>query len=238
MKLSNPVASLISVPVELNYDENIGPAEEGSVYKLNVQPVIPMSLSEDWNLISRTILSFIDQDDVPAAGMGESGFGDVVQSIFFSPKEPTSSGWIWGAGPVLLLPTASDAKLGGEKWGAGPTAVFLKQEGSWTYGFLANHIESFAGESNRPDVSATFFQPFVSYLYGPSKTTFVLNAEMTQDWENNETSLPVNFQIKQMLKVGDQIMQAGIGARYWVDSASNGPDGWGLRVSLTFLFPK
>ena len=117
-KLANPVASLISVPAQANYDGNIGPAEEGSVWRINIQPVIPMALTDNWNLISRTILPVIDQQDIPVAGSGASGLGDIVQSFFFSPATPTSGGLIWGVGPVLLLPSASDAALGGGRSGA------------------------------------------------------------------------------------------------------------------------
>ena len=236
-KLANPVASLISVPIQANYDENIGPNEDGSVWRINIQPVIPISLNEDWNLISRTILPIIDQDDVPLDGMGESGIGDVLQSLFFSPKEPGERGWIWGAGPVFLLPTASDDMLGGEKWGIGPTGVLLKQDGPWTYGALANHVASIAGDDDREDVNATFVQPFLTYIT-KTKTTFGLNAEMTYDWEGEEWSIPLNATVSQLLKVGDQIIQVGVGARYWADSPDNGPQGWGARVQLTFLFPK
>ncbi len=236
-KLSNPVASLISVPIQANYDENIGPNEKGSVWRINVQPVIPFSLNSEWNLISRTIIPVIDQDDAPVVGMGESGLGDIVQSLFFSPKKPTAGGLIWGLGPVVLLPTASDDALGGEKWGGGPTAVLLKQEGPWTFGLLVNHIESFAGEDDRPDISASFMQPFVSYIT-KTKTTLGLNTESTYDWESNQWTVPVNLTVNQMLKVGSQIIQVGGGVRYWADSPENGPEGWGYRLQLTFLFPK
>lgn len=235
-KLANPVASLISVPIQANYDENIGLNDQGSQWRINVQPVVPITLNDDWNLISRTIVPIIDQDDIPLKGMGESGVGDVVQSLFLSPKEPTDSGWIWGAGPVLLLPTATDDALGAEKWGAGPTAVALKQKGPWTYGALVNHIESLEGDG-RADVSATFVQPFLTYIT-KTKTTIALNTESTYNWETEEWAAPVNFNVLQLLKVGDQIIQLGVGARYWAESPTGGPEGWGARVQLTFLFPK
>ncbi len=236
-KLANPIASLISVPIQANYDENIGPAEEGSVWKINIQPVIPFTLNENWNLISRTILPVIDQQDVPIDGAGESGIGDTVQSLFFSPGEPTSGGLIWGVGPVFLFPTASDEALGSEKWGIGPTAVALKQAGAWTFGGLTNHIESIAGEDNRADLRATFMQPFVSYITR-TKTTIGLNVECTYDWENEEWSVPVNVTVNQLLKVGKLPLQIGAGVRYWADSPENGPEDWGGRLQLTFLFPK
>jgi len=117
------------MPLQLNFDDNIGPLDQGSRVTLNIQPVIPITLNEDWNLISRTILPVISQKDIFPGSGSQSGLGDTIQSLFFSPAEPTASGWIWGAGPAFLLPTASDDLLGTGKWGAGPTAVALKQQG-------------------------------------------------------------------------------------------------------------
>ena len=235
-KLANPVAALISVPVQYNYDTDYGVNDDGAKQYINVQPVIPVSISEDWNMISRTIVPLIDQRDLPS-GTDESGLGDVVQSLFFSPKAPTRQGIIWGAGPVALIPTATDEVLGSRKWGAGPTAVALKQTGPWTVGFLGNHIWSFAGDDDRADISATFLQPFVSYIT-KTKTTIGLVSESTYDWENDEWSIPVIPQVAQLFKVGSQIMQLSVGAKYWADSPDNGPEGWGARVQLTFLFVK
>jgi hypothetical protein len=237
MQLANPIASLISLPIQANFDEGFGPDhKDGKKWQINVQPVIPISISEDWNLISRTIVPLIDMNDMPAIG-SESGVGDITQSLFFSPKAPTAGGLIWGVGPVFLLPTASKDTLGGEQWGAGPTGVVLKQQGPWTIGLLANHIESFAGADGRSDVSATFLQPFASYVTR-TKTTFVLNTESTYNWETKEWTVPINFTVAQLFKVGTQIMQAGAGVRYWAQSTDASADDWGLRFQLTFLFPK
>ena len=100
-QLANPIAALISVPIQMNYDENYGTDDAGSILRTNVQPVIPISMNDDWNMISRTILPIVDQNDVPSAGVSEFGLGDTVQSLFFSPKAPAASGWIWGVGPVF-----------------------------------------------------------------------------------------------------------------------------------------
>ena len=189
-------------------------------------------------MISRTIVPIVNQKNIPVQGSNESGLGDIVQSLFFSPKAPTSDGWIWGVGPVLMLNSASDDTLGSGKWGVGPSLIALKQDGALTYGMLANHIESFAGDKGRSYVSASLVQPFVAFVIDTTKTTLSLNSESTYDWSNRQWSVPVNAGVYQMLKVGDQIMQAGVGARYWADSPENGPDGWGLRMQLTFLFAK
>jgi hypothetical protein len=236
-KLANPIASLISVPLQYNYDNYSGLNDHASVSRLNIQPVIPFSLNENWNLITRTIVPVIDQQDFPLKDMNKSGLGDIMASQFFSPKSPTAGGWIWGAGPVELLPTATSDMLGGEKWGIGPTAVVLKQTGPWTVGLLANHIWSVAGDDDRADVNATFLQPFVSYIT-KTKTTIGLNTESTYDWESEEWSVPVIAQVAQLFKIGPQILQLSVAGKYWAESPDNGPEGWGLRVQLTFLFPK
>lgn len=234
-KLSNPVANLISVPLQYNYDENYGADDEGSKSILNIQPVAPFALSDKWNVITRTIVPLVDADDVPS-GTSESGLGDIQASQFFSPM-PEPGGWIWGVGPIELFPTASDEVLGGEKWGAGPTFVVLKQEGSWTYGMLANHVWSFAGDDDRSDISSSFMQPFLAYLT-KTHTTLTLNTESTYDWKGEEWGVPVNAIVSQMLKIGKMPISVAIGARYWADSPDNGPEDWGVRAVLTLLFPK
>lgn len=235
-KLSNPIASLISVPFQLNYDHGYGPLD-GDKTTLNIQPVIPISLNADWNLISRTILPVTYQDDIAGPSGSQFGLGDIVQSFFLSPSKPTDGGLIWGAGPVFLIPTATDNLLGGEKWGAGPTVVALKQDGPWTYGVLANHIWSFAGNEDRNDISNTFLQPFLSYTT-PTAWTFALNTESTYDWKAKEWSVPINLTVSKLVKVNEQPISLTAGLRYWAAAPDNGPEGLGVRLGLTFLFPK
>lgn len=234
-QLSNPVADLISVPFQLNYDENFGADDAGSRTVLNIQPVIPFSLNSSTNLISRTIVPLAWNNDIGASD--DSGLGDIVQSFFFSPKKPTDGGLIWGVGPVFLLPTASDPSLGSEKWGAGITGVALKQSGPWTYGALANHIWSFAGDEDRADINATFVQPFLSYTT-PRATTFSINTETTYDWEAEQWSVPINASVSQLTSIGKRPVSVFAGVRYWADSPDNGPEDWGFRIGATLLFPK
>ncbi len=235
-QLSNPVASLISVPFQLNYDSGYGP-EDGYRVTLNFQPVIPITLNDEWNLISRTILPIITQEDVAGPSGTQSGLGDTTQSFFFSPKAPGLGGIIWGAGPALLLPTGTDDLLGSGKWGAGPTAVALKQSGPWTVGILANHIWSFAGEQDRAKVNSTYLQPFLSYTT-PDAWTFGINTESTYDWTTESWSVPINLTVAKLVKFGEQPVSFTVGARYWAETPESGPDGWGFRGVVTFLFPK
>jgi hypothetical protein len=232
-QLQNPVASLISVPFQNNFDFNMGPNDDGFKYTLNFQPVIPVSLGKDWNLIIRTIVPIISQDDV-IPGTSQCGLGDIVQSLFFSPKKP-AGGMIIGFGPVFLWPSGTDPFLGSEKWGAGPTGLVLKQTGGWTYGLLFNHIWSYAGEADRNYVSATFLQPFISYTT-KTKTTFGLNTESSYDWHNSQWTVPINFSISQLVKIGKMPVSLALGAKVYAESPSGGPD-WGLRFVITPLFP-
>lgn len=244
-KLSNPIANLISVPLQSNWDFGIkAPDEVKKIpglhfrnayrYTLNVQPVIPVSISKDWNLIIRTIVPLIHAESPIKELDNRGGFGDIVQSFFFSPKALTSDGWIWGAGPVFLYPSGTDG-LSARKWGAGPTAVLLKQEKGWTYGILANHIWSVSGPG-LDDISSTYLQPFLTYTT-KTHTTTALNTESTYDWENSEWTVPINLTVAQLLKIGGMPMQFQVGGRYYAAKPDGGPD-WGLRFTVTLLFPK
>ena len=234
-QLSNPVASLISVPFQFNYDEGFGP-DDGERVTLNIQPVVPISLNDDWTMISRTILPVIWQNDIAGPSGEQSGLGDITQSLFFSPKNPGPSGIIWGVGPAFLVPTGTDDLLGTGKWGAGPTAVVLKQINGWTVGALANHIWSFAGDGDRADVNSTFIQPFLSYTT-PDAWTFGVNTESTYNWETEDWSVPINLFVSKLVKFDQQPVSFTAGVRYWAESPDSGPDGLGFRGVVTFLFP-
>lgn len=237
-ELQNPVASLISVPFQSNYDGEIGPARGGRRFTVNIQPVIPFSLSPEWNIISRTILPVVTQTNI-APGLGtQTGLSDTVQSLFLSPAKLGPAGIIWGIGPVLLLPTGTNDLLSLRQWGAGPTAVVLKQMGGWTFGMLANHIWSYAdAKFGAQDVSATFLQPFISYTT-PDAWTFTVNTETTHDWRANAWIVPINTIISKLIKVGNQPISINAGLRYYAASPSSGPHGFGGRLVLVFLFPK
>jgi hypothetical protein len=221
-ELANPISSLISVPFQYNYQQSIGPARDGT--------------NADWNLISRTIVPVTGQNDIFPGSGHQFGLGDTLQSFFFSPKAPGPGSIIWGLGPALNLPTGTDALLGTQKWGAGPTAVVLTQQQGWTVGVLANHIWSFAGDNNRADVNSTFLQPFLAYTTKQA-TTFTLSSQSTYDWTGNQWTVPIIGQMSQVLKLGDQPISIGASVVRWIDTPENGPHGWGAQATLTFLFP-
>lgn len=235
-QLSNPVASLISVPLQLNGDFNYG-TEDGTRVNLNIQPVIPSSISENWNVITRVIVPITSQNDIAGDSGHQFGLGDITPSFFFSPKVPTAGGIVWGVGPAFLLPTATDDLLGTGKWGIGPTAVILKQTANgWTYGALVNQIWSVGGQSGRADVSSMYFQPFLAKGLGKGRT-LGFNFESTYDWKAANWGVPFNVSYSKVMKWGDQLVSVSGGARVWIETPGKGPD-YGVRFGLTLLYPQ
>lgn len=235
-KLANPLASMIVVPVEMNADTGFGPAD-GDRYDVKFKPIIPFELNDNWNLITRTIIPVVYQNDVFGPSGEQFGLGDTTTSLFFSPTDSGIDGLIWGAGPFFLLPTATDEYLGGEKWGAGPTALVAKKTGSTTVGFLGSHVWSFAGSGDRADINATFLQPFVTYRFS-GVWSLGLTTETTYDWKNDIWSVPIDLTLSKLVKFGKQPVNLTAGVRYWAETPAGGPDRWGARVGLTFVFPK
>jgi len=231
-QLSNPVASLISVPLKFDYDSDIGAGDDGISRTWTIQPVIPISLNENWNLISRTIIPFSSNTNTPSGSGSISGLRDVTQSFFFSPKNPTANGLIWGAGPVFQIPSGSD--LSSDTWGAGVTGLVLKQQNGWTYGALASQIWDVSGNV---EINTTFLQPFLSYTT-PTSWTYGLNTESTYNGVTKDWSVPINLTVAKLVKFGNQPVSLLGGVRYWATSPDSGPEGWAARLQVTFLFPK
>ena len=236
-ELSNPVADLITIPIQMNYDRGIGLQGDGWKLQTNIQPVIPFHLNDNWNLITRTIIPVTYQDDIFPGSGSDFGLGDINMSLFFSPKEPTSGGLIWGAGPVLLFPTATESLLGGKKWGAGPALVALTMRGQWTLGLLANHLWSYAGDSDRPDISNTFVQPFAAYTT-PSAWTFSVQSETTYNWEIEKWSVPINVAVSKLVWWGKLPVSLQVGVGYWLESPEVAAEGWRFRLQANFVLPK
>jgi hypothetical protein len=236
----NPIAAMISVPFQNNTNFNVGPQDKTQNI-LNIQPVIPVDLNAEWNLVTRTIIPVISQPEfVPGQGR-TNGIGDIQFSAFFSPKAPTESGWIWGAGLIAQLDTATDDALGADKWGLGPTAVALKMEGPWVYGGLINNVWSVAGDDDRPDINNMLIQPFVNYNFPDKPGRYLTFAPIiTANWEANSDdrwTVPVGLGIGQITKWGKQPVNLQASAYANVEKPRNGAD-WQLRLQAQFLFPK
>ncbi|HTE24594.1 hypothetical protein [Flavitalea sp.] len=234
-KLANPVASLISMPFQNNTDVGIG-TYNGSKNTLNIQPVIPIKLTPNLNLIGRVVLPVITQHNITAETTKESGFSDAVVSAFLSPAEP-KNGIVWGAGPAFLVPTATNDLLGSKKFGIGPTALILKQTHGWTFGALINQIWSVAGDDVRADVSQMFVQPFIVHNW-KSGAGVGLNADITQNWEATTSSVFIIPSVSGVTKLGKQIVSISVGPRIQVVAPNNNKADLGVRATVVFVFPK
>jgi hypothetical protein len=234
-QLSNPIASLVSVPFQFNWALPVGP-EGDTRFILNVQPVMPFSVSENWNMIARLIVPFVGQPPLAEGGVAASGIGDALTSIFFSPK---SGPVIWGVGPVLSLPSTSQKTLGTGKWSAGPTFVVLKQQGKFTYGALVNQVWSFGGNETRSDVNQFFLQPFLAYVT-PTAVTISVNSEAVFNWEadsGRRATIPINLAVSKVATFGVFPASYQLGTGFYVKTPDGRPD-WQLRFALTLLLPK
>lgn len=235
-KLANPVANLISVPIQYTWTTGFGPAESDQ-NRIIVQPVIPVSLNDNWNLIIRTIMPlYIDQQSPIIGGQDVSGTGDILQSFFFSPKALTKSGWVWAVGPAFNYSTASKSELGSGKWSAGPTGLLLKQQNGFSYGILSNQLWSFAGSGNKSDVSALYLQPFLSHT-SKKHTTIGLSTQSTYNWEADQWNVPVFLSVSQLTKINNKPISFSLSYFNYVEAPQFGPD-WGMQFTVTLLYPK
>jgi hypothetical protein len=231
-KAQNPVADMMSFPFQDNMNFGYGP-NDGMQNVMNFQPVIPLRLNKDWNLITRTIAPLIYQPWPEY----EFGLGDIQFTPFFSPAK--SSKFIWGAGPVFQFPTATDEILGTGKWTVGPSGVGLLMEGPWVAGLLAQNVWSYAGDSDRKDVNAFLAQPFINYNFEKGwYLTFspIITANWKADKGSDVWTVPLGLGFGKIFRIGKLPFNGNISAFYNVAKPEVGPD-WTLRVQLALLLP-
>ena len=186
-------------------------------------------------LITRTIIPVMYAESPDKDGPSKSGLGDIKSTIYFSPVEPIG-GWFWGLGPGLIFPSATDSTLGSEKWSGGPTGALVRQDGGWTLVFLAGQAWSFAGNQSRTKLNTTFLQPQVSYTT-KKETSFGVSSQSSYDWVSGEWTMPLEFSVSQLVKLGKQSVSLGVAWRTYVKRYEGGPN-WGLGFTMAFLFPK
>jgi hypothetical protein len=232
----NPVADLISLPFQNN--ALFGQGRDDSVaYNLNIQPVIPMNVTEDWNWIHRAIIpiNYLPSTD---HGIGSTGgLGDIQYQGYLSPAKPGKI--IWGLGPVVQFPSATDERLGTEKWAMGPGLVALTMDGPWVVGCLVNNIWSFCGDGGRRDVNLMTIQPIINYNL-PKGWYLSSVPVITANWEADSSdrwTVPLGGGIGKVLKIGKQPVNIKFQGFYNVVSPSNGAD-WSLQLQIQLLFPK
>jgi hypothetical protein len=236
-KAQNPVSDLIAVPIEHNFNFDVG--MDGDIQHVTVSsPVLPVKLNKKWILINRAIIPAIYQP-LLAPGVGdEFGLGDINFTTFLSPRE-TSSGTTWGVGPSLTIPSASNEVLGTEKWLLGPAFVVFKDIGSWSTGLLISNAWSIGGESDRADVNAGFMQPWFYYNF-PSGAYIFYEPVITVDWEadsGERWTVPLGIGVGKITTIGTQYVNVQIAAFYNVETPTGGAE-WTIRPQISFLFPK
>ncbi len=233
LALANPVANLISVPFQNNTVWGIG-ENNGSQNVLNIQPVIPIGLTKGINMINRVIVPVISQFNVTPDGTSQNALADIQYSIFFSPKV---SKVIWGVGPIMSIPTATNTYLGSGRFSIGPTGVLLYQTNGWTMGALINQFWSVGGNPDRGNQTQGYLQPFLGYAW-KSGGGFTLNAEMTQNWKVKRTQTYMNFVFSGLTKLGKFPVQFAVGPRIPIAALPQLKGYFGVRAVMTFLFPK
>lgn len=230
----NPVADLISVPFQQNFLFTEG--DNDLIWNLNIQPVVPFGVHEEWNLITRTIVPVLAFENAPSP-FDSFGLGDVTMSLFLSPVR--GKRFTWGMGPIFSFPTATEDIFGSEKWGVGPSAVGLVMTGPWVLGVTANNLWSFAGEEDRQDVNALLIQPFVNYNYDAGWfATF--SPIITADWEapNGEAwTVPLGGGVGRVFPLGARPINASLQGYYNIEHPTGGPE-WSIRFSVSLLFPR
>jgi hypothetical protein len=232
----NPIANLISVPLENDFDPQTGYKNEDS-YVLEMKPVVPFRLSNDWNLITRTVIPIIQVPDLTPNVSGVSGLGDVELSLFFSPAK--AGPIIWGAGPAISIPTATQDILGTKKLSVGPAVVVLRSQGHWLFGTLIQNLFSVAGPSERPDVNQMLIQPFVNYnlRHGWYLTSSPI---ITANWEAtpaNTWTVPVGGGVGKIVHFGK--LPVSVYTQFFRNTSfPESTSHWSARFEMTFLFPK
>ena len=233
--VQNPIANLISLPLQNNTDFNFGPQDE-TLNTLNVQPVWPFEISDNWNLITRTIVPIVSQPGLTSGQSRETGLGDTTFTGFFSPKG--SGKWIWGAGPVVLIPTNTDSRLGADEWGVGASVVVLTMPGNWVVGSLVSNVWDI-GASAGNEVNFFTWQYFVNYNMdgGWYLTSAPIN---TANWEaesGQKWTVPVGGGAGRVFRIGKQPINASAQYFYNLEHPDQVGD-WSLRLQLQFMFPK
>jgi hypothetical protein len=237
-KTQNPVADLISIPLQNNFNFGVGP-NNVTQYVGNLQPVIPIKITEEWNLITRTILPIINQPS-PAPGVSSNfGLGDLNPTFFLSPGKPGAL--IWGVGPTFTLPTATDTALGSGKWSMGPAAVVLTMQGPWVLGVLANQQWSVAGDDGRRSVSQLLIQPFVNYNH-PDGWYLTSSPVITANWmadSGDQWTVPLGGGFGKLWRVGKVGLPVNtqLAAYYNLEKPQGAAD-WHLRFHVQLLLPK
>jgi len=244
-QLNNPVSSIWSLNFQNNFVFSEGPPSDRQrwSYNLNFQPVLPLRLTEDWNLITRPVFPVLAGVDVPARSAGgvdwteKNGFGDIVLFSLLSPN--SGQGLLWGVGPTFIFPTASEDALGQGKWQAGPAAVALYLGKEWIFGALAQQWWSFAGDSKRADTNQTNIQYFIQYIL-PDNWQVGMSPNVTVNWKadgDNKLNFPIGLGVGKLVRFGKLPVKFTLEVDYSVVKPDNFSQRWLVRFQMIPVLP-
>ena len=232
----NPFADLIQVQVGNDFGFG-GDTGSGLQYDMTLQPIIPIKISDGWNLITRSTFSVASLPESDSGTGRITGASDLLTEFYFSPDKQTP--FIWGFGPVLGIPTASNTSLGTGKWTLGPAFAIIKQTEHWQYGVVVYHSWSIAGSKNRGNVSSTYLQPALYYTWGAG-WTLGLDAESTYDSNaarGERWTVPVQASISKVTKFLGQPVSLSLGVIPYADAPAGSPS-IAVNFTMALLFPR
>lgn len=235
-QLANPLSAMASVATLLDFDYHIGPGEDGHRTTLSFQPTVPLSLGEQWSIVSRSVLPVVYQEEITPGAGSQAGIGDLTEAVYAAKMEPGPRGWVWGAGPIVQIPIGSEDLLTNKKWSLGPSIAFVKQQDDLTYGLIASQLWSIGGSGQRPDVNVGLYSPFLTY-----QSTGLWNLELqvpfTYDFNAHQWTVPVLLTIEKLVSFQKVPVTISFGVRYWAEGPQSSPHDLAFRFGLTLAFP-
>ena len=236
-QLANPLSAMASVATFLDFDYHIGPGEDGHRTSMLVQPTIPLRLGETWNLVSRTILPIVYQEEISPGSGTQTGIGDLSEVVYVAKVEPGPRGWVWGGGPIVQVPIGSEDLLTNGKFSLGPSMAFVKQEGDLTYGMIASQLWSIGGSDQRPDVNVGLLDPFVTYR-SEGLWNLTLHVPATYNFHAQQWTVPVSLTVEKLVSFQSMPVTITFGVRYWAEGPDSAPHDLAFRFGLTLVLPK
>jgi hypothetical protein len=228
---------MASIATTLDFDYHIGPGEDGHRTTVSFQPTVPLHLGEFWNVVSRSNIPVIYQEEIKPGAGSQYGFGDLTEALYLAKVQPGPRGWVWGAGPIIQIPIGTEDLLTNEKFSLGPSAAFVKQQDDFTYGLIASQLWSIGGSSQRPGVNVGLYSPFVTYR-SENLWNLTLQVPVTYDFNGHQWTVPVLLEADKLVSFRQIPITISFGVRYWAEGPTSSPHDLSFRFGLTLAFPR
>lgn len=249
-ELTNPVSSLWSLSIQQNNYHLDRPDRWQS--NLQFQPVLPIALTKDWNLITRPVFQLFNSTPYPHVYRPKgslrpkveyrrtTGFGDTILMEMFSPGPSLVGNWLLGIGPTFIFPTATSKYTGQEKWQAGPAAVVGYLSKKWILGAFVQNWSSFAGDKHRESTNQMNLQPIASWFLKDGWSVGY-SGNILANWEvekDNRWTVPVGLGVNKIVKFGRLPVKLGLAAQYMPIRPDRFGQMWNIQLQVTPVLPK